>query len=161
MNLTGHGKGSIYLTILLALLLTILPLPAIIDPYRPDWLTLVIVYWVIALPHRVNVGTAWIAGLLLDILMGSTLGVRALALAIMAYVAAVQFQKIRNFSVWQQAMVVGIISLLGQLTVFWAEHLFAVVTMNYRMFWSCLSTTLLWPWVFLSLRKLRRKFHIR
>ena len=161
MNLTGHGKGSIYLTILLALLLTILPLPAIIDPYRPDWLTLVIVYWVIALPHRVNVGTAWIAGLLLDILMGSTLGVRALALAIMAYVAAMQFQKVRNFSVWQQAVVVGIISLLGQLTVFWAEHLFAVVTMNYRMFWSCLSSTLLWPWVFLSLRKLRRKFHIR
>ena len=161
MNLTGHGKGSIYLTILLALLLTILPLPAIIDPYRPDWLTLVIVYWVIALPHRVNVGTAWIAGLLLDILMGSTLGVRALALAIMAYVAAMQFQKVRNFSVWQQAVVVGIISLLGQLTVFWSEHLFAVVTMNYRMFWSCLSTTLLWPWVFLSLRKLRRKFHIR
>lgn len=108
MNLTGHGKGSIYLTILLALLLTILPLPAIIDPYRPDWLTLVIVYWVIALPHRVNVGTAWIAGLLLDILMGSTLGVRALALAIMAYVAAMQFQKVRNFSVWQQAVVVGI-----------------------------------------------------
>lgn len=161
MNLTGHGKGSIYLTILLALLLTILPLPAIIDPYRPDWLTLVIVYWVIALPHRVNVGTAWIAGLLLDILMGSTLGVRALALAIMAYVAAMQFQKVRNFSVWQQAVVVGIISLLGQLTVFWAEHLFAVVTINYRMFWSCLCTTLLWPWVFLSLRKLRRKFHIR
>ena len=161
MNLTGHGKGSIYLTILLALLLAIVPLPAIIDPYRPDWLTLVIVYWVIALPHRVNVGTAWIAGLSLDILLGSTLGVRALALAIMAYVAAMQFQKIRNFSVWQQAVVVGIISLLGQLTVFWAEHLFAVVTMNYRMFWSCLTTTLLWPWVFLLLRKIRRKFHIR
>ena len=161
MNLTGHGKGSIYLTILLALLLAILPLPAVIDPYRPDWLTLVIVYWVIALPHRVNVGTAWLAGLALDILLGSTLGVRALALAIMAYVAAVQFQKIRNFSVWQQAMVVGIISLLGQLTVFWAEHLFAVVTMNYHTFWSCLSTTLVWPWVFLLLRKIRRKYHIR
>ncbi|MGL4205506.1 MAG: rod shape-determining protein MreD [Aeromonadaceae bacterium] len=161
MNLTGHGKGSIYLTILLALLLAIVPLPAIIDPYRPDWLVLVVLYWVIALPHRVNVGTAWIAGLSLDILLGSTLGVRALAMAIMAYVAAMQFQKIRNFSVWQQAVVVGIITLLGQLTVFWAEHLFAVVTMNYRMFWSCLSTTLLWPWVFLLLRKMRRKYHIR
>lgn len=161
MNLTGHGKGSIYLTILLALLLAIVPLPAILDPYRPDWLVLVVLYWVIALPHRVNVGTAWIAGLSLDILLGSTLGVRALAMAIMAYVAAMQFQKIRNFSVWQQAVVVGIITLLGQLTVFWAEHLFAVVTMNYRMFWSCLSTTLLWPWVFLLLRKMRRKYHIR
>nr|MBP8221035.1 rod shape-determining protein MreD [Aeromonadaceae bacterium] len=101
MNLTGHGIGSIYLTILLALLLSILPMPALLDTYRPDWVALVVLYWVIALPHRVNIGTAWVAGLLLDILLGSTLGVRALSMAIMAYVAAMQFQKIRNFSVWQ------------------------------------------------------------
>lgn len=161
MNLTGHGIGSIYLTILLALLLSILPMPALLDTYRPDWVALVVLYWVIALPHRVNIGTAWVAGLLLDILLGSTLGVRALSMAIMAYVAAMQFQKIRNFSVWQQAMVIGCISLLGQLLVFWAEHLFGMASLNYRLFWASLSTTLLWPWTFLSLRKLRRKFRIR
>ena len=40
MNLTGHGIGSIYLTILLALLLSILPMPALLDTYRPDWVAL-------------------------------------------------------------------------------------------------------------------------
>lgn len=161
MNITGHGTGSIYLTMLLALLLTILPMPALLDHHRPDWLVLVVLYWVIALPHRVNIGTAWVCGLLLDILLGSTLGVHALSMAIMAYVVALQFQKIRNFSVWQQALVMGSVSLLGQLTVFWAEHLFGVVTLNYRLFWTSLSTLVLWPAAFLLLRRLRRRLHIR
>ena len=161
MNLTGHGTGSIYLTLLCGLLLSIVPLPAAIDPFRPDWLTLVVLYWVIALPHRVSVGTAVVAGFLLDLLLGSTLGVRALAFSIMVYVAAMQYQQLRTFSVWQQAIVVGIISLLGQLTIFWAEHLFAVVTFDQRLLWGSVSTMLFWPWVFLWLRKVRRKYRIR
>ncbi len=161
MNLTGHGIGSIYLTILLSLVLSILPLPSLLDMYRPDWVALVVLYWVIALPHRVNIGTAWVAGLLLDILLGSTLGVRALSMAIMAYIAAMQLQQIRNFSVWQQALVIGCVNLLGQLSIFWAEHLFGVASLNYRLFWTSLSTAVLWPGTFLLLRKLRRKFRIR
>ena len=161
MNLTGHGIGSIYLTILLSLVLSILPLPSLLDMYRPDWVALVVLYWVIVLPHRVNIGTAWVAGLLLDILLGSTLGVRALSMAIMAYIAAMQFQQIRNFSVWQQALVIGCVNLLGLLSIFWAEHLFGVASLNYRLFWTSLSTAVLWPGTFLLLRKLRRKFRIR
>lgn len=161
MNLTGHGIGSIYLTILMALLLSIVPFPVGVDIYRPDWLVLIVLYWVLALPHRVNIGTAWLAGLMLDVLLGSTLGVRALSMAIMAYLAGVQYQKIRNFSVWQQAMVIGGISLLGQMTILWAEHLFGSATLNYRLFWSSLTTTLLWPAAFLLLRKLRRTLRIR
>lgn len=161
MNLTGHGKGSIYLTLLVGLLFSIVPLPPEIDAFRPDWLTLVVLYWVVALPHRVNVGTAMVAGFLLDLLLGSTLGVRALAFSIMAYVAAMQYQQLRTFSLWQQALVVGLISLLGQLTIFWAEHLFAVVTFDQRLLWGSISTMLFWPLVFLWLRMVRRKFRIR
>ena len=43
-----------------------MPLPSLLDAYRPDWVALVVLYWVIALPHRINIGTAWVAGLLLD-----------------------------------------------------------------------------------------------
>ena len=72
-----------------------------------------------------------------------------------------QFQKIRNFSVWQQALVIGSIAAMGQLSIFWAEHLFSERPLNYRLFCSVLSSTLLWPWVFLTLRRVRRHFHIR
>lgn len=160
MTVTGHGKGTIYLTVLVAMVLAIVPLPPTLDSFRPDWVMLVVLYWVLALPHKANVGTAWVAGLLMDMLLGSTLGVRALAMAIMAYVTACQFQKIRNFSVWHQALVIGCISLLGQLVIFWAEHLFSVAFLHYRLFWTSLTTSLLWPWVYLTLRRIRRRFHV-
>ena len=102
-SLTGHGKGSIYLTLMVAIILTIVPLPAAIDMFRPDWVALVLLYWVIALPHQINVVSAWIVGLLMDILLGSTLGIHALGMAVISYIATAQYQKIRNYSVWQQA----------------------------------------------------------
>ena len=157
----ASGRLWIWLSILLALSLSILPLPIQLVPFRPDWLAMVLVYWALALPHRVNVGSAWVAGLLLDVLLGSTLGVRAMAMAIMVYLAAFQFQKIRNFSVWQQALIMGGLTLVGKVTVFWAEHLFSRANLNVGYFWSTLSTMFLWPWVFLVLRQLRRHFSIK
>ncbi|SIR55144.1 rod shape-determining protein MreD [Aeromonas sp. RU39B] len=157
----ASGRLWIWLTILLALSLSILPLPIQLAPFRPDWLSMVLLYWALALPHRVNVGSAWVAGLLLDVLLGSTLGVRAMAMGITVYLAAFQFQKIRNFSVWQQALIVGALTFVGKATVFWAEHLFTRANLNFVYFWSTLSTMFLWPWVFLVLRQLRRRFNIK
>ena len=143
----ASGRIWIWISILLALSLSILPLPFEFDPFRPDWLAMGLIYWV--------------AGLLLDVLLGSTLGVRAMAMAITTYLAAFQFQKIRNFSLWQQALIIGGLSLVGKMTVFWAEHLFSQASLNFSYFWSTLTTMLIWPWVFLVLRKVRRRFNIR
>lgn len=157
----ANGRGTIFISILVALVLAILPLPAQLDAFRPDWLTLVVLYWVLALPHRVNVGTAWLAGLVLDILLGSTLGVRAIGLAVVTYLTAMNYQLIRNFSVWQQAVVIGVLTLTCKLLIFWAEHLVSDIILQPRYFWSILTTMMIWPWVFLILRRTRRKFGVR
>ena len=111
--------------------------------------------------RKTGENTAWVAGLLLDVLLGSTLGVRAMAMAITTYLAAFQFQKIRNFSLWQQALIIGLLSLVGKITVFWAEHLFSRASLNFAYFWSTLTTMLIWPWIFMVLRKVRRRFNIK
>ncbi len=155
------GRLIIYLSLIVSLMLAILPLPLQLDPFRPDWVTVVILYWVLALPHRVNVGTAWVVGLILDLLLGSTLGVRALGLAVVTYIAAMNFQLIRNFSVWQQAVVVGVLTLAGKLLVFWAEHLVADIQLQAQYFWSILPSMIIWPWVFLILRRFRRNMGVK
>ena len=114
ISFVGHIRFGLFLSLL--------PVPEMLEPFRPDWVTAILLYWVIALPHRVSVGYAWCMGLFLDVLLGSTMGLRAFSLSVVAYIASVQCQRLRNYSVGQQAIVIGLLVLLSKLLTFWGEH---------------------------------------
>jgi rod shape-determining protein MreD len=149
-----------FLTLLVALLASIMPLPLSVDAFRPDWVLVVLFYWCLALPSRVNVISAWVMGFILDVLLGSTLGVHAGAMAISVYIVAGNFQKIRNFSVWQQALIIGVLSALYHLIVFWLQRLLTDAVFLPSYLYPVFTTIILWPWAFLLLRKIRRNFRI-
>lgn len=150
----------IALSILTAMLLQIMPMPPFVDPYRPDWLFLVLAYWSLALPHRVSIGIAFINGLMLDVLLGTPLGVHSLALTVVTYVFAVNYQTLRNYSVWQQSILMGLIAAFYHLIIFWLLRLITDIDFIFSFLWPVFTSTLIWPWVFSLLRKLRRQFRI-
>ncbi|HBY87887.1 MAG TPA: rod shape-determining protein MreD, partial [Colwellia sp.] len=57
----------ILLTLLIALMASITPMPLSVDAFRPDWVLIVLVYWCLALPNKVNIVTAWVMGFILDV----------------------------------------------------------------------------------------------
>lgn len=151
----------ILITLLIALMATIAPMPISVDAFRPDWVLIVLVYWCLALPTKVNIFTAWVMGFILDVLLGSVLGVHACAMALSIYIVVVNFQKIRNFSVWQQALIIGVLSAQYNLIVFWIQRFLSDVVFLSSYLYPVFTTIILWPWIFLLLRRVRRNFRIK
>ncbi|MEZ8309463.1 rod shape-determining protein MreD [Vibrio splendidus] len=160
-NSVLRSKVVIGCSFLVALILQTIPWPGSLDLFRPSWLLLVTCYWVLALPHRVSVGSALILGLLWDLLIGSTLGIRGMMMAIVMYIIAMNFLVIRNMALWQQAMIIAALTVLFEVLIFFGEYLIQDVVFNPLSLWSALINCILWPWMFLLMRRVRRHWHVR
>lgn len=151
----------IVISIFFALVMALMPLPISFEPYRPDWVLMVLMYWSLAVPHRLNIGTAWVVGLLMDLASGSPLGVNSLTYSVCIFITASNFQKIRNFSLWQQSILIALFLTLYHLMQFWLNHFLMGVYFSPHYMWPVLTGMLCWWWIFLILRKYRRHFRIR
>ncbi len=159
--LSLSGILIILVSLLIALILSILPLPAWVLLIQPQWIILVILYWIIVIPHRISIGIAWIIGLLLDVLYGTLLGEHALALCVLAFLAQRLHRQIRMFPLLQQAFSVFILVIIYQALLLWIQGTLGQIGNNINWFWvSALTSMLLWPWVAMLLRHCQRHFRI-
>ena len=159
--MTLAGLFWMIFSIFAALVLTILPLPMWAVWFRPEWLVLVVIYWCIALPHRVNVGIAWLLGLTLDGLSGTVLGEHALAMATVAYLAVKIHKQIRAASLWQQSLTICIFGAIFQVIVYLVQSMVGQVPSSTLYWMPTLTSIIFWPWIFIILRDWRRRFNIR
>lgn len=160
MTAGGSGRLVIFTTVCVALLLTILPIPDWARPFRPQWVTLVLLYWAIALPHRVGVGTGFVVGIVLDVLTGTLLGHHALGLSIVLFVAIQLHQRIRVFPLWQQSLGVLMLLVVEHLLALWVIGATRGAAPDLSYWMVPLIGALLWPWVFVTLRTVRRHFKV-
>ncbi|MBI5463314.1 MAG: rod shape-determining protein MreD [Gammaproteobacteria bacterium] len=155
-----HGGGAIYITLLLALLLVNLPLPEGLRALRPDWVLMVLIYWAMALPHRVGVGIAWLLGLFTDVLTGMLLGQHALAYSVVIFLTLKLHQRLRLHPLWQQSLSILTLLALSQLLLLWINGMIGRPVHSWLYWLPSLLGALLWPLVFLLLRGVRRTFRV-
>ena len=161
MIVTKHSGGwVIILSLIIAFMLTAMPLPEWFINWRPAWIAMVLIYWCMALPERVGIGVAWVSGMLLDVQQGTVLGQHALALAVLAYIAVKSYQRIRVFPLTQQAVLIGLYILLFQFIILWVKGMMGVPPQHWSFWMPALTSMILWPWVFIILRDFRRRFHV-
>ena len=147
----------IYLSLLAGLILMILPLPDWVQAYRPNWVALTLIYWSMALPRKVGLLYAFFTGLLVDTLLGTLLGEHALALVIIMYVNMNLYQRIRVLSLSQQSVYIFTLLFIYQLVISWVEGVMGRSTPLSLYLGAPVISTLIWPWVFVILRDIRRK----
>lgn len=157
-----QGQGSLIIlgTLVAALILAILPLPEWARLYRPQWVTLVMIYWCLTLPHRVSVGTGFLLGILLDVMTGTLLGQQALGLSLIAYISVQTHQRVRIFPLWQLSLTVLILLLLERLLSVWILGVIKSQPPDLNIWITPMIGAFLWPWIYILLRDLRRRFQV-
>jgi rod shape-determining protein MreD len=155
----------VWFTLSVALLLTVVRLPpeapALLGWLRPDWVALVMLYWVMAIPQQVGMGTAWAAGLLVDSVTGNLLGQHALALVFIAWAGLSLYERLRMYSLLQQAVIVFVTVALAQLLDATIEYLArGAAPWTPLLLLPALVSALCWAPMFVVLRALRRRFSV-
>lgn len=157
-------KTELYLLIIgsfiCAFWFSIYPMPNALVYLRPEWVTLVLIYWVLAFPQRIGVMAAWFVGLLLDGFEGTALGQHALSLSVVAYMTQILYQRVRMYAIWQQALLVFVLVGLKLLLGLWVNSLINITTPDIRFLIPALTSALMWPGLMILLRSLRRKMGV-
>ncbi len=145
-------------TFLIAFILMLLPMPDWTAWLRPAWVLMVLIYWTMTAPHQVNLGIAWIVGVMMDLLNGTLLGEHALALTIVTYLVVRMHARLRMFPLLQQGLSVFLLVLLYQFILFCIQGFIGELPSSWLYWLSAMTSMVLWPWVFNMIRDGRRRF---
>lgn len=160
MSAPAHGRTVIVITLAVALLLSVMPLPLWAQWGRPEWVAMVLLYWVMALPERVGIGIAGITGLVLDIVEGAPLGQNIFALGVLTYLVLILYQRLRMYSALQQSAVIFVLLGLNQLLCHWVQTLVGTPSPNLLFLLPAVVSAVIWPWLLVFLRFLRRYYYV-
>lgn len=144
-------------SLFIALLLGLLPMPALWQPYRPYWLALVLAFWVIEDGDRAGLGLAFLLGLVADIAYGGMLGEQALRLVVMTFILQRFRLQLRFFPLPQQALVIGGLLLNDRIISAVLRWALKQQQLGWAWWWAPLVGMLLWAPLFLLLDALRRE----
>jgi rod shape-determining protein MreD len=148
-------RFPVVVTIVITLMLMMIPLPDWAASFRPDWVTLALVYWAMALPRTWSVASAWAVGIILDVAQGTLLGQHAIALCIVVYVTVRLHLLMRVFPIVQLTATVFSLLTLYQFILFWVNGV-AGVTAPMMDYWGpVVSGTLIWPVIYIFLSGVR------
>lgn len=142
-------------SLFLALLLGLISLPTVLQPWRPYWLALVLAYWVLEAPERIGVGRAFLLGLVADLAFGSLLGEQALRLVVLTFILDRFRARLRFFPLWQQALTVGLLLLNDRVITTGVYLLTGAPPLPWQYWFAPALGALLWPPLHLVLDTLR------
>ena len=149
----------ILVTLVIALALTIITF--VFGEYSPDWLYLVVIYWILAVPNSIGLTTSWFIGLLTDVAFGTILGSNALTFVLIAFIITKTYKFVRYLTVYQQSIIIFLLLFLKQTILMWIDGMIRmeeIVLSAY--YWSVLISALVWPLVYFVLRYIRRKYDV-
>ncbi len=147
MNNPDNNKAFMHLSVLCALLLTMMPWSETVQLFQPHWAALLIAYWSLYAANSRVMYVAFAYGLLLDVLMGSLLGKHGMSLVALSFLVTKSAKKLRMTSFWQLLMMVLIWlfnDIIIRAAIDWISYRY---TPKMTDLLPLLTAALVWPWL--------------
>lgn len=135
---------SIYLSLLIAFIGLLLPWSGLALALRPDFVLLVIIFWILRAPDKCNIGTAWFIGLWVDLATGGVFGQHALAYTVTTFMAVIYQRRLVLFSNTQQLVYVLLLLLISQLILLTIKVFAGNAALGPTYFLPSLTGVILW-----------------
>ena len=154
-NLSLRFPGAMLLSYFIAILLSIIHLPLDLQAWRPEWLALVIIHWAIFFPKKIHYLHSIITGLFLDSLYGNTLGLHALGLIAVQFMAIRFSERISPKTILQHLFIVAITVASYLLINLWIRNLTQDNPTDWSYWLPLISSLLFWPIVHTLMKNLQ------
>ena len=138
-------RRFIYTTYVIALLIELVPLPVGASNWLPDFVGMLVLYWIINQPSRVNIGTAFTLGLISDVASAGLFGQHALAYSLTGFLTLARQRQLVMFNLGQQALAVLALMTANQLIMVIARLATGAAFVGWSYFIPPLISALLWP----------------
>lgn len=132
-------------TVIVALILAVLPLAHWMDAARPYLLLLLVIYWSLSAPRIAGLMFAWLCGLAIDLLKGTTLGQHALAFLVVSYITHKFQLRIRIFPLSQQTLTVLFMLCVYEFLVWYTDGVLGHPVTTWARVIPVFTSALLWP----------------
>ncbi|MEE9446031.1 MAG: rod shape-determining protein MreD [Cocleimonas sp.] len=144
-NITPRFTGAVLLSIIVAIMLTMLPLNEQWALYRPEWIALTIIHWSLVAPDRMSYVVAWIAGLLLDALYGSIIGQHALGFTIVIFMSMRMRTRLVVDNIFQQFLIIFLVLGTYMLVNLWILGITGSAPQGWDYWLPVVVSILIWP----------------
>lgn len=135
----------ITVTVILALILAIVPLPDALRPARPHLLLLLVIYWSLSAPRAAGLMFAWLCGIAIDVIKGPLFGQHAVAFLLVSYLTHKNQLRMRVFPIYQQTFWVLGLLIIYEFLVWWIDGIIGAAVTTWQRWLPVFTSAILWP----------------
>lgn len=146
---------AIIISVILASVLMVYPLSYAISGWRPTFMLMIMLFWVICQPTWCGVWFAFGTGIFVDLLLDAPLGMNALSFVLITFVSRFLTRE-RRIITFSNLWIITVFALLAHLCIVWLGQIMTGVQFSFARHWQPLLTSILvWPLIYYFLRRWR------
>ena len=146
---------AIIVSVIMASALMVYPLSYELSGWRPLFMLVITLFWVLCQPTWCGVWFAFGTGLFVDLLVDAPLGMNALSFVLIGFLARFLTRE-RRILTFSNLWIISSIAVVAHLFLIWMAQVMSGVHFSFARHWQpLLSSILVWPIIYYVLKKWR------